>query len=162
MDANLKKAAEIEGSAALEKNYINSDHEYTTNKPLVPDLSQAQRFLTLLDEDSERFTFEAIEEPKPKQKTAQIQRYNGTFETYSEVLRKSNLQGYGIFVTINETDGKGRKKEDVKKVYCHQLIETRVCAKLIAVNKEIVWHRIRNQKKSEESLNAGQRVVKKK
>ncbi|MCC5831729.1 MAG: hypothetical protein JJU12_01630, partial [Chlamydiales bacterium] len=61
----------------------------------------------------------------------------------------------------SSTSPLGGNSQNPTLVYCHQLIETRVCAKLIAVNKEIVWHRIRNQKKSEESLNAGQRVVKK-
>lgn len=112
---NIKNATESDGSVAQNRS-DSVQYEHTIKQMPVPDLSQAQRFLTLLDEDNEHFTFEAIEEPKPKQRSPKVQRYHGTLETYSEVLRKSNQQGYGIFVAVNDTDGKGRKKENVNKI----------------------------------------------
>lgn len=111
----MKKAAEIEPTAASSTQLKTLEPQSTPNKMIAPDILQAQRFLTLLDENNDRFVFETIEEPKPKQKAASIQRYYGSFETYSELLKKIN-QGSGVFVAINQTDGNGRKKENVTKV----------------------------------------------
>lgn len=88
----------------------------TINRAVKPELSMAKHFLTLLDDVQEKFVFEIIEEPKPLSSSPHIQRYFGSFEEHQEKLKKANLEGYGVFVAINATDGKGRKKENVTKV----------------------------------------------
>lgn len=110
----MNRAAEIEPTAAS-STLKTLEPQSTPNKTIVPDISQARHFLTLLDENNHCFVFETIEEPKPKQRAVSIQRYYGSFETYSELLKKIN-HGSGVFVAINQTDGKGRKKENVTKI----------------------------------------------
>lgn len=82
----------------------------------APDISEAFRFLEMLDKDNEKFNFETIEEPKPKQGTASVRRLYGTFSEHKEALQMANLNGNGIFVAVNATDGKGRKEENIERV----------------------------------------------
>ena len=88
----------------------------TINREVKPELSMAKHFLTHLDDTQEQFVFEIIEEPKPLSRIPRIHRYFGSFEEHQENLAKANLEGYGVFVAINATDGKCRKKENVTKV----------------------------------------------
>lgn len=60
------------------------------------------------------FTFLAIPDSKhiylsPKER-------HGTFEKFSDDLASQNRKGAGVFVTVNETDGKGRKAENIVRI----------------------------------------------
>lgn len=77
---------------------------------------ETAKFLVLLDEDNDQYTFETIEEPKPADRPPEVRRYNGSFNEHKEALVHANLRGCGVFVAINATDGKGRKKENIVRV----------------------------------------------
>ena len=86
---------------------------------LVCDLNMAQRFLTRLDEDADQFTFQTFDDNttgggERRAELSQIR--HGALEDLFSWLAKMNRSGAGIFVTVNETDGRGRKKDNIKKV----------------------------------------------
>lgn len=80
----------------------------------MPDLDVARRFLTLLDEDAEQFTFQIFADRKAGRVTP-CHRY-GDLDGLADWLSRQNRQGAGIFVTVNETDGRGREAENVRRV----------------------------------------------
>ena len=81
----------------------------------APNLQQAQSFLTALDEDSDAWSFQTFDDG-PKKSTALIRQFHGSLEHHAADLVTLNDRGAGIFVTINETNGKGRKKADITRI----------------------------------------------
>ena len=81
---------------------------------LRPNFSQAEKFLTLLDEGTGKFTFQTFDDAKNGRPLTGI--YHGALEECYDELVSLNNQGAGIFVTVNETDLKGRKKGNVKRI----------------------------------------------
>lgn len=85
---------------------------------LTPDLAAAQRFLTLLGE-GEDFTLQTFDDSGNRNKSlARIfHTQGGEVQTNVwQTLIELNQQGAGIFVTVNRTDGHGRKTENVVSV----------------------------------------------
>jgi len=81
---------------------------------LQPDRSQAMKYLTLLDEDVENFTFQTFDDRKGKKKRTNLTRVlNSSLENCMKQLTDLNKQGAGVFVTVNETNLSGRKKTDI-------------------------------------------------
>lgn len=109
------KAARGANSAAQKQGIAmhQNDKEIITQ---APDFSEALRFLAILDKNPDQFTFETIEEPKPVKGSAKIQRYVGAFSEHKNSLLDANMNGSGVFCTVNATDGKGRKKENIVRV----------------------------------------------
>jgi hypothetical protein len=101
--------------------------ELTKPEPLDVDLKQAQEFLNTLDSGG-TFTFQTFPDPdkrSPNEKADASNAANlrpptlwlhGTLEEHAKTLIAANNQGAGVFVMINEGDGKGRKSENVKRV----------------------------------------------
>jgi hypothetical protein len=90
---------------------------------LQSDIEKAIQFLGLLDPDATRFEFRAIWPPgRPMPDTndalpnAINKRGDLTNVKVSDELTRLNQLGYGIFVTVNETNGVGVKKENIKRV----------------------------------------------
>lgn len=86
---------------------------------LEPDLETARQFLDRLDPDAEGFTFATFTDAKGITKgrpdpLAQIR--HGTLDDLASWLTQQNQLGAGIFVTVNETDGRGRKKENITRI----------------------------------------------
>lgn len=84
---------------------------------LVPDLEQAERFLNILDPTTKAFTFQTFTDRKDKPRPdtlAQIR--HGTLEDCTDWLTTMNQAGAGVYVTVNETDGRGRKSENVTRI----------------------------------------------
>ena len=77
-------------------------------------LSEASRFLDYIGQGDKEFTFQIIPLSSDKGRHAKV--LHGTLEQHAEVLSMANLSGDGIFVTINQTNGKGRKATDILKV----------------------------------------------
>lgn len=78
---------------------------------------EGMRFLQLIDPDAESFTFQIFPEGEAKgdrDLTPDI--LIGSFEGHMDNLSLYNEAGCGVFVTINETDGRGRKTENIKRV----------------------------------------------
>lgn len=86
-----------------------------TAKSLPIDLDEAKRFLKLLDPDASRFTFQTFDDQKKKMK-ALTKVLHGTLEQHASTLKSLNEAGAGIFVTVNETDLKGRRDMNVQRV----------------------------------------------
>lgn len=84
--------------------------------PLTQDLDQAARFLTLLDETAEEFTFQTFDDDKARKNPRMAVIVSGSLELHADLLQRANRAGAGVFVTVNETDGKGRKLENIQRI----------------------------------------------
>jgi len=83
-----------------------------------PDFGQADRFLQLLDEESDKFTFQVFDDVKPDGKARKelaAHAYLSLDQAKSWLIDRQR-KGCGAFVTVNETDGKGRKLENIVRV----------------------------------------------
>ena len=83
---------------------------------LSPDRDQAERFLRLLDEDAERFTFQTFDDSKGREDERLTRVLNGTLDKHWQALCALNRKGAGVYVTVNETDLQGRKKTNITRV----------------------------------------------
>ena len=84
------------------------------NGNLQPDLQEAQRFLDCLAPGGQ-FTFQTFDDSKKKNpKLAGI--FHGTLAQDRKKLCELNGRGAGIFVTVNQTNGTGRRSEDITGV----------------------------------------------
>jgi hypothetical protein len=80
------------------------------------DLGMARRFLNVLAPDAEQFTFQTFSDTKDWK--GQVRAGHGdpnagvfvkSFDKAAKTLVEKNAHGAGVFVTINETSGSGRK-----------------------------------------------------
>lgn len=83
---------------------------------LSPDFDAAQAFLTLLDETAEAFTFQTFDDDKRRKDRALANVLSGDFDALKDTLAALNARGAGVFVTVNETDLKGRRIENINRV----------------------------------------------
>ena len=83
---------------------------------LVPDRAEAERFLKLLDPDATRFTFQTFDDNRERndKRLARIIHANLT-DCWDELI-KFNVQGAGVFVTVNETNFNGRTTKNIVSV----------------------------------------------
>ena len=86
---------------------------------LVFSLDQTKRFLEALSSKlpDVKFTFQTFIDDK-REKHNEAKKHlrkilNGTLEEHAQTLQKLNEEGAGIFVTINITDGTGRKDQNI-------------------------------------------------
>lgn len=78
------------------------------------DVAMATHFLSSLSE-GEDVTFQTFDDSTRKDRSlARI--FHGTLEAHASELISLNQQGAGVFVTINQTDGKGRETANIVKV----------------------------------------------
>ena len=83
----------------------------------APDRGMFMRFLAILDESAETFTFQSFTDSKPKPKPdplAQVR--HGTPEELWDWAVDVNRRGAGVFCTVNETDGLGRKTDNIRRL----------------------------------------------
>ena len=84
------------------------------------DLDQARRFLQALDPEAESFTFQTFDDVeiagKKRKSKALAKVLSGTLDDVAPQLQALNARGAGVFVTVNETDGKGRKGANILRV----------------------------------------------
>ena len=78
------------------------------------DLQMAQRFLDCLAPDA-TFTFQTFDDRKPVRPNLAHKRH-GSFEQHADELTALNQDGAGVFVTVNESDGKGRATTNIVRV----------------------------------------------
>lgn len=81
----------------------------------APSLNQAQGFLTALDENAESWTFQTFSDTASGGRRLNRQ-LHGAFESHADALARLNSDGAGVFVTVNQTNGQGRKKADIERV----------------------------------------------
>lgn len=83
---------------------------------LSPDRFEAERFLKALDHSAAEFTFQTFDDDKARKNPQLACVLHGTLDKHWDTLCRLNDKGAGVFVTINETDGNGRKKENIIRV----------------------------------------------
>src|SRR5262245_60822982 len=90
-------------------------HGYASN--LKFDRTEAMRFLKLLDPAGERFTFQTFADNKDRKDDPRlVQVLHGTLAQHFNRLCELNKAGAGIFVTINQTNLRGRAATDIVAV----------------------------------------------
>lgn len=77
-----------------------------------PDLEVAGNFLSRLDE-KDKFTFQLIHDSKKRQRSFIL---HGSIWDLADELTARQQEGYGVFVTINATNGQGRETKDITAV----------------------------------------------
>jgi hypothetical protein len=83
---------------------------------LEPDLEMARRFLKTLDPNAANFTFQTFDDNYDRKAVNLPRIYNCSLDECYENLKQLNRQGAGVYVTVNATNLRGRKKEDIDRV----------------------------------------------
>lgn len=83
-----------------------------------PDLQQAERFLTWLDEDAEFFTFQTFDDLAARKDKSLARVLHGTLQQHVTDLKRLQWRRAGVYVTVNETDGQGRKLANMIRPRC--------------------------------------------
>jgi hypothetical protein len=78
------------------------------------DTSVASKFLHVLDPTTECFTFQTFDDASKKNELAKI--IHSNLDHALPQLDTLQAEGAGIFVTVNETDGNGRKAENIVRI----------------------------------------------
>lgn len=78
---------------------------------MTPDLAQAMIFLSALDPEADRFTFQYFRDRSTS--AVRPRHMHARLADIASILAKRNVAGAGIFVTVNRTDGHGRTAENV-------------------------------------------------
>jgi hypothetical protein len=102
----------------------------------MTDRTQAKAFLAALDPGATSFTFQTFDDNKDRAKAhaaANVLRkeqgkpplpspfvriLHGTLAQHWNVLAQLNAQGAGVYVTVNQTNSRGRKASDIVRVRC--------------------------------------------
>jgi len=79
------------------------------------DLTDAQRFLDCLGGVDARFTFQTFDD-SPAKRRALARVLHGRFRDCRDALVRLNGAGAGVFVAVQETDGAGRRTENVTRL----------------------------------------------
>lgn len=87
----------------------------SNNRELKADLSEAHRFLKRLDPDAATWTFQTFDDNADRKDRRLARVMHGTLEQHGAELTRLQSQGAGIYVTVNETDGKGRTAKNVTR-----------------------------------------------
>ena len=83
---------------------------------MTNNLEQAQEFLDALDNKATEWTFQTFDDNADRKSDDLAKVFNGTLDEHWDTLSNYSRNGAGVFVTINETDGKGRKTENITRV----------------------------------------------
>lgn len=88
--------------------------ETTCTSDFTLDIEQAQQFLTALDEKNDEYCFQIFPD-KSNGKIIPDHKY-ATLHGLKKWLEANNRVGAGVFVCVNETDGKGRTTENIIRI----------------------------------------------
>ena len=80
------------------------------------DKTQAETFLRALDPSATTFTFQTFDDDKHRKDRRLAHVLHGPLDQHWATLEALNKQGAGVFVTVQETDGKGRKAENITRI----------------------------------------------
>jgi putative DNA primase/helicase len=78
--------------------------------------NETARFLSALDSEAAFFTFQTFDDNEERKDKKLARVFHGPFAEHAATLKLLNSQGAGVFVAVNVTDGKGRKKENIARV----------------------------------------------
>jgi Mrp family chromosome partitioning ATPase len=88
----------------------------STTAEAVANLEEAERFLAALDPETSVFTFQTFDDDQKRKNPKLVRVLHGALAEHATELRRLNDLGAGIFVTVNRTDGKGRKAANIVAV----------------------------------------------
>jgi hypothetical protein len=97
-------------------NYTKPDTPSTALAALEIDLREAARFLNLLDEGATEFTFQTFDDNADRKDPKLTHILHGTLEEHTETLTRMNNLGAGIYVMVQQGDGRGRRNENVTRI----------------------------------------------
>lgn len=83
---------------------------------VVTRLDETSRFLAALDREEAKFTFQTFDDNAERKDKRLARVRHGKFNEHRQELEELNVKGAGIFVTVNKTDGKGRKTANILQV----------------------------------------------
>jgi len=97
---------------------------YSSHGVLSPCFDKAALFLEALAGKDASFTFQTFDDVKERLKANKKDKgfdpfarvYNGTFNQHKNALAALNAKGAGVYVTVNQTDLKGRTLANMLKV----------------------------------------------
>ena len=72
--------------------------------------------MTALDSKASSFTFQTFNDNVDVKRLDLARVFHGSLDQHAGSLIKLQRQGAGVFVTVNETDGKRRKAENITRV----------------------------------------------
>jgi hypothetical protein len=81
-----------------------------------PDLDEAERFLKRLDPSAVAFTFQTFDDNPDRKDETLAAHTHGSLSRYHSWLARKQAAGAGVFVTVNKTDGKGRREHNITHV----------------------------------------------
>jgi RepB DNA-primase from phage plasmid len=117
MASNKEKKPQRGGArASVEVPSATKRRDPTPPRRDTLDPSEAARFLTALDPAATFFTFQTFDDNRDRKSKSLVRVLHGTLDEHWDTLARLNDQGAGIFVTVNETDGKGRTAKNIVKV----------------------------------------------
>ncbi len=96
-------------------NFKSPSHKSSNKQATAPTVfDEAKTFLQLLDPDATDFTFSVL--PETEGCTEPATTRHGKLGELVGWLSERNSVGFGVFVTVNETNLKGRKAEDITQI----------------------------------------------
>ena len=81
-----------------------------------PNKCVAERFLKQLDPVAKGFTFQTFDDLKGRNNPSLTKVLHGTLDEHWDALASLNIQGAGVFITVNETNFSGRTTQDMVNV----------------------------------------------
>jgi hypothetical protein len=87
---------------------------------LTPNAAMAKAYLRALDLTG-TFTFQTFDDNKERKDSRLARILHGTLDQHLPTLTQLQQQGAGVFVMVNEGDGKGRSAANVLRVRAHVL-----------------------------------------
>lgn len=93
----------------------NAESVNSTASTISTDFSEAEKFLQVLASGN-AVTFQTFDDDDERKDSTLARILHGTLEEHREGLSRLNEQGAGIFVMVNEGDGRGRRKQNVTAV----------------------------------------------
>jgi hypothetical protein len=87
-----------------------------SNGVLSPSFEEAELFLQALAGKDTAYTFQTFDDVKNRHDKTLARIYQGTFNQHKAALAALNAKGAGVYVTVNQTDLKGRKEANIVKV----------------------------------------------
>jgi hypothetical protein len=91
---------------------VSSDRHDPKSRP-VEDTAQAFKFLKLIDPRATTFTFQTFREKGDTESSVEPKVIHS--DSLTE-LHREHVTGAGIYLTVNETDGRGRRAENIVRI----------------------------------------------
>lgn len=112
---NSLSSAKAEGTLYFSNSHMNSVNVELAEK-LLDTLALNGKFtFCAIDDNKDRINWKKVESGNPKV-GAEIHTMHGTLSAHLEKLKDLNQNGFGIFVTVNETDLKGRESKNISGI----------------------------------------------